>query len=235
MEKQQYIPEPQYHDLIDPNPMEGDHEDEIPSELLEAPEPPYLVLEVPENEHAIETSWSFWFDKKPTKSSAETAENYESNLLKLGTFQSIESFWRHYAHLKRPDSLPKNCNIHMFRSDLKPMWETFPKGGCWNLKLEKNEIKDLCKMWEELLFGCIGEVFEEPDVVGVVLSIRAKENVLSVWNKDNTRDPDSRFKIGDKLKSILGLHPNTPIEYKKHSTSMKDRSTYRNGKTYLIS
>ena len=34
------------------------------------------------------------------------------------------------------------------------------------------------------IFACIGEAFDDPDVVGVVFSTRPKEDVLSVWNKD---------------------------------------------------
>jgi translation initiation factor 4E len=46
------------------------------------------------------------------------------------------------------------------------------------------------------LFACIGELFEEPDLVGVVLSSRAREDMVSVWNRDNQAKPDVRQKIG---------------------------------------
>ena len=44
--------------------------------------------------------------------------------------------------------------------------------------------------------AAIGEVFEDPDVVGVVVSVRKVENVLSVWNRDNSDSQDRHFKIG---------------------------------------
>jgi len=106
------------------------------------------------------------------------------------------------------------------------MWETFPKGGCFIKKIKKIEDNMLGRMWEELLFATIGEFFEDPDVVGVVLSIRPKEDALSIWNKDH-QNLSLRFKIGEKLKEIWELPMDSQIEYKNHSASMKDRSTYR--------
>jgi translation initiation factor 4E len=81
-------------------------------------------------------------------------------------------------------------------------------------------------MWEELVFAAIGEVFEDSDVVGVVLSIRPKEDALSIWNNDHA-NLSLRNKIGEKLKEIWELPADSQIEYKNHSASIKDRSTYR--------
>jgi hypothetical protein len=37
------------------------------------------------------------------------------------------------------------------------------------------------------LFASIGELFEDPNVVGVEVSIRSKEDGLSVWTKTNQK------------------------------------------------
>lgn len=49
--------------------------------------------EQPENvtEHKLHTGWTIWFDKKPKKTQNV---NYEDNLVKLGTFYTLEQFWR---------------------------------------------------------------------------------------------------------------------------------------------
>ena len=47
---------------------------------------------------------------------------------------------------------------------------------------------------------CIGELFEEPDVVGVALKIRAKEDSLFLWNKD----VNLRYKLGYAVRSYCG-------------------------------
>jgi hypothetical protein len=41
----------------------------------------------------------------------------------------------------------------------------------------------------------VGEAFEEPDVVGVALSMRAKEDVLSVWLRDSS-NALAKIKLG---------------------------------------
>lgn len=46
------------------------------------------------------------------------------------------------------------------------------------------------------LFACVGERFGEPDIVGVMLSTKMREDFLSVWNCDNVKNPDTRFNIG---------------------------------------
>ena len=74
------------------------------------------------------------------------------------------------------------------------MWETLPNGSCWIVKLRK-DAGNLTKLWEQLLFAVVGEVFATPNVVGVALSIRAQEDFISVWMRDSS-NPRDCFKIG---------------------------------------
>ena len=116
------------------------------------------------------------------------------------------------------------------------MWECFPYGGCWILKVKKkhdNGPSVLGKIWQDMVLATIGEAFEEPNVVGVSVCIRAREDLISVWNEDN-RNEAVGFRIGEKLKEILHLEPSTLIEYKYHSKSMQDMSTFRNAKGYVF-
>lgn len=102
-------------------------------------------------------------------------------------------FFSIYSHLARPSEIPKDSNYALFRHELKPMWETFPNGGCWNLHITKNNDK-LSHLWERLVLAAIGELFEEPAVVGVGVSKRSKEDVLSVWI--NSPQRNIRFTVG---------------------------------------
>lgn len=73
----------------------------------------------------------------------------------------------------------RNRTFVFNRGDL----QSFPEGGSWTLRLKKSPL--LSKIWEELVLACIGEAFDDPhDVVGVVVSVRQKEDVISIWNKD---------------------------------------------------
>lgn len=189
-----------------------------------------------EGDHPLQTPWAFWYDRKQSKKT-DTAE-FKGQLHKLGSFDTVEGFWKLYCYLKRPSALEVNVNFYLFRDgpNIFPMWEAFPRGGCWILKVKK--VKDsgasvLGKMWQEMVISAIGECFEEPDVVGISVCIRKNEDLLSVWNVDN-RNEETRFKIGEKMKQILDLEPSTIIEYKHHAESMQDMSTFRNAKAYVF-
>eukprot|EP00128_Syssomonas_multiformis_P004185 Colp12_sorted_trinity150504_noHs@6945 len=188
-----------------------------------------LRLQARPGEHPLETPWTFWYDRR-TKGAP--TEDYKDSLVKLGSFKTVEEFWRHYTYLVPAGSLPKGANYHMFRGCLWPMWESFPGGGCWIVKFSKDD-KKLGERWESLLFATIGELFEEPAVVGVVLSIRLRENLVSVWNRA-TPNPAVRFRIGERLRQVLQLPAHMTLEYKDHQASMEDQTTYRFTKAYLF-
>jgi translation initiation factor 4E len=151
----------------------------------------------------------------------------------LGSFETVEDFWRHYIHIKRPSQLDVLHNLYLFREDLKPMWETFPDGGCWILKVKKSSGVT-SKLWQDLVFACVGELFEEPTVAGIVLAVRAKDDIISIWNSSNSKNVEMRFLIAEKLKKILNLDMNTIIEYKSHRESISDGSSFRNAEAYVL-
>lgn len=75
-------------------------------------------------EHPLQTGWCFWFDHREKSSKhAAVRVDYRAGLKKVGSFATVESFWRHYVYLKRPSELDKAQNLHMFREGHMPMWE----------------------------------------------------------------------------------------------------------------
>lgn len=72
--------------------------------------------------------------------------------------------------------------------------QTFPNGGCWILKV-RNKSGAVSQLWQDLVFAAIGEVFEEPGLVGVVLAMRSRDSYLAVWHADNATTR-TRFLIG---------------------------------------
>jgi len=184
------------------------------------------------SEDPLEAAWSFWYDKKT--SDRKESDQYMEGLKQLGSFNTIQGFYRHYSYLLRPSELPRDQNLLLFRKGYKPMWEEFPEGGCWIIRIKRKVSQSYVnRMWENLLLACIGEEFEMPDVVGCVLSTRLKDDVLSIWNISN-RDTPARFRIGEKLKEILDLDMSALIQYKDHMQSLQDYSTYRNAKNYMF-
>lgn len=190
-----------------------------------------------EGEHKLQTPWSFWYDKGQHQHTKD-AEKYRAMLIKLGSFDTVESFWKMYLHMKRPSALEHNVNLYLFRdgANIAPMWECFPHGGCWILKVKKRKdsgISVLGKLWQDLVLAAVGEAFEEPDVVGVSVCIRRNEDLLCVWNADS-RNKQIQFGIGEKMKQVLELEPSTIINYKHHFQSLQDYSSFKNAKAYVF-
>ena len=49
--------------------------------------------------------------------------SYKDNLKNMGSFNTLEGFWRYYVHLKRPSTLQRDVNLYIFRKGCAPMWE----------------------------------------------------------------------------------------------------------------
>lgn len=104
---------------------------------------------------------------------------------------------------------------------------------------------DVDKMWEQMLFAligkcflavsqcaCVGEQFEETQVVGAGLCIRQRERLMQVWLKDG-RDEKLRANVSNKIRHFLGLDPAAvTLYYKQHCKSIQDGSTMRNAEGF---
>jgi len=193
----------------------------------------------------FQTSWSLWYDKKTRhndkggRGAAVNADSWKNHLQKVGTFQSVLSFWRFYSWMKKPSELEPGTNLYVFREDLHPMWETFPQGGCWIIRFHKENASNgiIDRVWEELLIAVLGEQFRTPELVGVSLSTRQSSNkvshIISLWNRDSEKKPRAKFSIGERLKVLLHLAAESQIEYKLFKKALEDKSTFRGAQPYI--
>ena len=131
-------------------------------------------------------------------------------------------------HLRRPvEERPTICDYHVFREGIRPMWEDEANmnGGKWIVRLKKGLA---ARYWEDVLLAVLGGQFRVGDeICGCVLSVRYQEDILSIWN----RSADSRrvcMQIRDTMRSVMGLPLDATMEYKKHTDSLRDNSSYRN-------
>jgi len=196
-------------------------------------------FQCPDGEKRLQTPWTIHYmsnktkKKTPAKRKKGHVKEYLENLTYVGTFSSVEGFWRYYSWLKKPSELPMNnrSTLYMFRANLQPAWETFPQGGCWIVKIShENTFVDI--LWEKLLFSVIGENFWSPELVGVTVNRRESEDILTIWNRDNSQG-DTRYSIGERLKDILNLDEHTVVEYKYFQAAKKDGSTHANAQKYV--
>jgi translation initiation factor 4E len=161
--------------------------------------------------------------------SAGPAGTYENSIKNIATAQTVEEFWKTYNFLVRPNDLPSTTDYHLFRCGIKPTWEdpNNVKGGKWIVRLKKGLAS---RYWEESMLALIGGQFTgvpEGEICGVVVSIRYAEDILGVWNK-NAIDRDLTERIREAIKKILQLPAHAHMEYKPHSSSLQDKSSFRN-------
>lgn len=132
--------------------------------------------------HALKDSWSFWY--RPPISKAHGFIEYEHTLHPIASVRTAEDFWDVYSHLKRPSSLPVVSDYHMFKKNIRPIWEdeVNRSGGKWVVRLKKG-VAD--RFWEDLLLALIGDQFGDAgeEVCGAVLSVRNGEDILSIWTR----------------------------------------------------
>ncbi|KAE8620462.1 hypothetical protein XENTR_v10010264 [Xenopus tropicalis] len=183
---------------------------------------------VPPGEHPLQYKYTFWYSRR-TPSRPASTHNYEQNIRQFGTVASVEQFWRIYSHIVRPGDLTGYSDFHLFKDGIKPMWEdeANKNGGKWIIRLRKGLAS---RFWENIILAMLGEQFMVgEEICGVVVSIRFQEDILSIWNK-TANDQFSTVRIRDTLRRVLNLPPNTIMEYKTHTDSLKDNSSFRNTK-----
>lgn len=187
--------------------------------------------------HPLEYEWVFWYDKRPTmgKRMKGEQENYESNLRPIGSFGTVEDFWRYYNHLVKPSKLEVNANYHFFKNGIKPMWEDAAnaKGGKWVINFKEKNILDVC--WENVVLGLVGETLDvENEICGAVVSRRKAGDRIALWNKSNNNEV-AILGIGRKLKAILGVDLSKIISsYQSHEDSLKTGASYSNPSRYKL-
>lgn len=180
------------------------------------------------NAHVLQNKYTFWFRYDSGKGSTN-ASNYNQSIKRILDFQSVERFWNIYDHLKRPSDFKevKAVEFHLFKDGINPFWEdpNNKNGGKWMIRLRKGIA---ARYWEDILFAIIGEQFDVGnEVCGAVLSVRATEDIISVWNR-SADNIEAINKIRDTIRRVVRLPDLIPMEYKRHSDSLTDKSSYRN-------
>ncbi|TRY69724.1 hypothetical protein DNTS_035407, partial [Danionella cerebrum] len=189
-------------------------------------------------EHPLQYNYTFWYSRR-TPGRPTSTQSYEQNIKQIGSFASVEQFWRFYSHMSRPGDLTGHSDFHLFKEGIKPMWEhpTYSaspflsltlssdvqddankSGGKWIIRLRKG-LASRC--WENLILAMLGEQFMVgEEICGAVVSVRFQEDIISIWNK-TASDQATTARIRDTLRRVLNLPPNTIMEYKTHTDSIK--------------
>lgn len=162
--------------------------------------------------HQLQSYWTLYFQN----SNNTDANDYASSIHKIGKFNTVEDFWSFYSHIKRPNQISENVDIHLFRNDICGMWEDEENrnGGKWTIFLKK-DVSSL--IWEKTLLSLIGELFPD-DILGVIIAIREETDILSFWTRQS-RSPQNDpilINIAETISRVLELPNTAQFKFKPH-------------------
>jgi translation initiation factor 4E len=195
-------------------------------------------------------TWVLWEHQKNNKL------NYEQNTKELGSFNTIQDFWRYYNNYPYPSVIFSNgtskpivsnpdreiASISLFKKGVCPKWEDPKNSNGGEVAIRKfQNVKELDEMWELLSMLCIGEQFDlSDDITGirVVDSSISKKALyrIELWFSDKA----NKDVIENSFKKLLKLGAFIQIYYKEHSTAVESTPKYnkydnnggRNNKRY---
>ena len=146
----------------------------------------------------LQNNWTFYLK-----------ERKNSKLHKIGTFDSVESFWSYYSYLIPPSKLESGSNYYLFKQDYQPFYDEQPPTGSFHIQCDETSI-DYC--WQRVIIDMIGENFHN-DMIGSCV-IKNGENIysLEVWNKATNNEKIKR-RIINHLAKILKIANGTEVEY----------------------
>ncbi|KAK5955761.1 hypothetical protein OHC33_003402 [Knufia fluminis] len=160
--------------------------------------------------------YTFWHTKPGSSNPTPLAES----------IPDIATFYKIYNNFPW-ENLSLKDGVHFFRSGVRPLWEDEEniEGGCWVLKVRKEDGRAL-RTWEEVcllvLGGEVGSVVarERDHILGISYSPRLYVAHISIWTKQGA----NRQSIEALQKTVVSrlspeLQPKSEMDYyyKKHS------------------
>ena len=183
--------------------------------------PNILASNDPNQKTKLANKYVFWFrisedilKNQFPKQSLDTSE-YESQVKKIGEFDTIEDFWSIFQHIKKPDKCKQGIEIQLFKDPIKPMWEDEynKKGGKLTLKLNKGYTTII---WEELILGIIGNILPNEiseGINGIVFSSKKESNILQIWFRDYNKNYYAELE--QCIRDLIQIPNEVPIDIKK--------------------
>nr|CAG4717467.1 unnamed protein product [Naegleria fowleri] len=166
--------------------------------------------------HMLRSRWTIFYDQG--FKTGTNPEDYEKSINQIGSFDSIEDFWRYWNNINLPYyKMPSYLNLRLFKEGIKPLYED-PKnidGGRWVIQTHKKESRQAT--WNEIVLAVIGEKHfsDKYEVNGVVLSSRKTYDAIQIWNGCMLDRKHIQY-IMKKIRSILqsiDTDDTTTIEY----------------------
>lgn len=162
------------------------------------------------------TDFTLWMMNLNNQSVKKTDENYSKKLEKILNFSTGEEFLEFYLRMKKPKDMIENCEVFVFKKNVKPLWEDPMNngGGRFFLHIKKTYAD---KIWQNLLFSFLGGEDKEVEFVnGLIMRVLKMEVVFFVWARK--LDDEEVEELKNWIKNIVGLSKKIRLEYKVHTT-----------------
>lgn len=178
---------------------------------------PLVVARESLHKRPLEHRWSLWFF------SEDEHRCVEGNVMEVTSFQTMEDFWALQQYIEPASNLRQGCGYALFRYGIEPSWKDSRNrdGGHWLFAADRSQ-RNVDTDWLEVLLCMITEAFgkHSGDVCGAVVQMRSKEDKITVWTTDSSREV-ANLVIGRTLKERLKLHPRNVIPYRSHADIMR--------------
>ncbi|KAL7491150.1 hypothetical protein ACHAWT_000620 [Skeletonema menzelii] len=192
--------------------------------------------------HPLEHEWVLW---KHIACHKKDANAWKDSMKELGTFSTIEDFWRYFNHVPRPSEIfydgesKKKVGMNnevieeysLFKKGIEPEWgDPLNKPGgewFWRTHLD-SDVLDL--FWQNLVLGVVGESIEDASLGLHINGVRVVDKgknypifKIELWmdTKDTVVRERIRTKLVECLTNGLPAHKfakNSPrFEWKDHS------------------
>ena len=177
----------------------------------------------------LNSNWIFWYASRKEK---DHHIPYNERLSNIAEFNTLDDFFRYYVYLRSVQDIERNTDLGLFKKGYQPLWESCADGGCWFLRFKKtDDPQDIDVKWEKLLLALVGEQFDEPNMLGAVLSIRGRETIIELWF-NYFKYEKIKNGVAQKLRTLLQLDQSFTVYFKDNEKSLQDKSTLRNAETY---
>ena len=158
----------------------------------------------------------------------------KNNERKVITTESMEDFLKSYMHLKTIDQLDRNNDIALFKKGYQPLWESCKDGGFWFYRFTRTRDPNVINYyWEKIIFALIGEQFDEPNILGAILSIRGRETIIELW-VNYFQSETIKNKVAEKFRALLNSEVAINFYFKDIMQSIHDKSTLKGAETHAF-
>jgi translation initiation factor 4E len=188
-----------------------------------------LAARMSEDKHPLQSSWAFWEHRRGASS------DYGSQMHILGTFNTVEGFWRFKNNIPNPSDVMFTTTggqkkladrdiegFSLFKDGVRPEWEDPANmhGGEFFCR-QAFSSQQLDDVWEKLTCGLVGETIDpEDEVCGARIVDKSKAGRptyrVEMWIRNNPGPHADRLR--NNLSNCLG----GPLlkEYSDHGGSL---------------